>query len=927
MMLGSKDILPPNGCYNNTTDFRKVISMKKYNRWISVILITALILALPIGCLTPLRASANSIVPLEKNASKQGDALLADADYVENEIIVQMKDSYSKKELKKELSQELPDTISDIKVEEMVTLDQTCGALLSSDKADTETLLEELNQLDDVAYAEPNYIFHKADITNDTYVRQQWYLEDNDSSDSDIHYTEVSKNQSDTPVVVVADSGIDGSQEDLSQIMYSNTMYDAVRDTYTNYKDSDGHGTHIAGIIGASINNNKGISGISNCKLIGTRCLNDAGECSLASLIRTYNYILSMKNGGVNIRAVNLSMGGQMDLKYDNNGSILNNLITAAGELGIVTICAAGNEGMNIDSNKVYPASFDNDYIISVGASNEANTPASFSNYGKAEVDVFAPGTNIFSTYSSEIYNPECSHDIFYNNFENTAQIADVVNGSSNTTLFLSNQFSALTSSDSDVLKEQNSLCMSVNATANQTYYIALPFTVNEDIERSAYLSFRMLLKASTKAAQIRYHDLAIYISNTSDLSSIYNEDTEIINSCPDISDETDIPYKVNATNDYWNNFPFEIADRHFPLSAGDYYTIIAFTPALSASYELYFDNYGAGTALTKYSYDHGSSMATPMVTGEVALLAGIFPNASAAELRARVLGGIDTSSAYLDKCSTGGKINIAKAMNSPNPAITKLTLSEDTNQLTINGFYFGEQIGSLSITSDSGQTISLPVTSWNPSQITASTTGLEAGSYTVTVTRSDQISIISAKKFTYIGPITINEIKLNKTKLTLAPGKKFKLKATIIPTTAPKQNLAFKSSNAKYATVSQSGIITAKKAGNKHSVTITCYSTDSKKSSASCKVTIKQPVTKIKLNKTKATVKAGKSITLKATITPKNAANKKVVFISSNKKYATVNKKGKVTTKKAGKGHTVTITCKAKDGSKCKKSCRIKIR
>ena len=897
--------------------------MKKHNQFLSIILTAVLIISFYTSCLTPLSVSANSIVPLEHKASTDDTTILPNTEYVENQIIVQMKDTYSKKEL----TQELTDTVSDIKVEEMVSFDDCSGALLSSKATDTETLLEELNELEEVAYIEPNYIFHKADITNDTYVRQQWYLEDNDTSDSDIHYTEASKNQSDIPVVVVADSGIDSSQEDLAEIMYSDTMYDAVSNTYISYKDNDGHGTHIAGIIGASINNNKGISGISNCKLIGTRCLNDDGECSLANLIRVYNYVLSMKSGGVNIRAVNLSMGGQMNLSYDNNGSILNNLITAAGELGIVTVCAAGNEGMNIDSNKVYPASFDNDYIISVGASNEANTPASFSNYGKTEVDVFAPGTNIFSTYSSEIYNPECSHDIFYNNFEDASQIEEIVTGSANTSVSLSGQHSALTSSDSDVLKERSSLCMSINATANQTYYIAMPFTVTKDIKQSAYLSFRMLLKASTKTAQNRYHDLAIYIGNTSDLSALDNEDTEIINSCPDIDDETDQPYKVNATNDYWNNFPFEIAGSRYPLSAGDYYTIVAFTPALSASYELYFDNYGAGTELTKYCYDHGSSMATPMVTGEVALLSGMFPSASAKELRARVLGGVDTSAAYLDKCSTGGKINIAKAMQNPNPTITKLTLSEDTKQLTVDGYYWGLQTGNLQVTSDSGQTTTLPITSWSDNQITASIEGLEDGSYTVTVIRPDQVSVTSTKKVTYTRAIAINEIKLNKTKLTLSPGKKFTLKATVFPTTAKKQNLAFKSSNSKYATVSNSGVITAKKAGNKHSVTITCYATDNKKATATCKVSIKQPVTKIKLNKTKATVKAGKSIKLKATVVPNNAANKKISFTSSNQKYATVNKNGKVTTKKAGKGHTVTITCKAKDGSKCKKSCKIKIK
>lgn len=896
--------------------------MKKYNKLLSIILMVALIFSLHTSCLTPLKASANSIVPLEHKTTETDDSLLSNTDYVENQIIVQMKDTYSKKELK----QELTDTISDIKVEEMVSFDQSSSAVLSSD-TDTKTLLTELNQLEEVAYAEPNYIFHKTDLTNDTYIRQQWYLEDNDTSGSDIHYAEVTGTQSDTPVVVVADSGIDSSHEDLQEILYSNTMYDAINDSYTSYQDSDGHGTHIAGIIGASINNDMGISGISRCKLIGTRCLDDGGECSLATLIRTYNYILSIKRSGINIRAVNLSIGGQMDLSHDNNGSILNNLITAAGELGIVTLCAAGNEGMNIDINKVYPAAFENDYIISVGASNEANNPASFSNYGKTEVDVFAPGTNIFSTYSSEIYNPECSHDIFYNNFENASQIEGIVNGSANTSLTLSNRFSALTSSDSTMPREHSSLCMSVPAQAGQTYYIALPFTVTEDISKDAYLSFRMLLKASTKTAELRRHDVAIYIGNTSDLSMVTDEATEIINSCPDIDDETDEPYKVSATNDYWNNFPFEIANRRHPLDAGDYYTILAFTPAVSASYELYFDNYGAGTSLSKYCYDHGSSMATPIVTGEVALLAGMFPNASATELKARVLGGIDASPAYLDKCSTGGKINIAKAISNPNPAITSLTLSEDSEQLTIDGFYFGEQAGTLQITSDDGQAATLPVSSWSSNQITASIKDLKGGSYTVTVTRSDQISVTSVKKVNYTRPVTINEIILNKTKLTLSPGKKFKLKATIFPVTASKDNLAFKSSNTKYATVSASGVITAKKAGNKHSVTITCYATDNKKAAATCKVTIKQPVTNIKLNKTKATVKAGNSIKLKATIVPNNAANKKLSWTSSNKKYATVDKNGKVTTKKAGKRHKVTITCKAKDGSKCKKSCKITIK
>ncbi len=84
--------------------------------------------------------------------------------------------------------------------------------------------------------------------------------------------------------------------------------------------------------------------------------------------------------------------------------------------------------------------------------------------------------------------------------------------------------------------------------------------------------------------------------------------------------------------------------------------------------------------------------------------------------------------------------------------------------------------------------------------------------------------------------------------------------------------------------------------------------------------------VTKVKLNKKTAKVKAGKKIKLKAKVTPKKATNKKVKWTTSNKKLATVNKKGVVKTKTGAKGKTVKIYAKATDGSKKKAVCKIKI-
>ena len=94
-------------------------------------------------------------------------------------------------------------------------------------------------------------------------------------------------------------------------------------------------------------------------------------------------------------------------------------------------------------------------------------------------------------------------------------------------------------------------------------------------------------------------------------------------------------------------------------------------------------------------------------------------------------------------------------------------------------------------------------------------------------------------------------------------------------------------------------------------------------------KTVSKIKVTKVKLNKKKATIhyKKKKKLKLKATVTPTNATNKKVKWYVSNKKYASVTQKGVVKAKKKGIGHTVKVYAKAKDGSKKKAYCKVKIK
>ena len=174
---------------------------------------------------------------------------------------------------------------------------------------------------------------------------------------------------------------------------------------------------------------------------------------------------------------------------------------------------------------------------------------------------------------------------------------------------------------------------------------------------------------------------------------------------------------------------------------------------------------------------------------------------------------------------------------------------------------------------------------------------------------------------------VKVTSIRLSGLSKQIAAGKKLTLKAAVLPKTASNKKLLWKSSNTKVATVTQGGVVTLKKKTGGKKVTITATATDGSKKYASWKITsMKGIVKKIKITGSKS-VKAGKKLKLKAKVTATKKANKKLLWISSNTKYATVNTKGIVTTKKSAKGKTVKITAMATDGSGKKKTVKIKMK
>ncbi len=156
---------------------------------------------------------------------------------------------------------------------------------------------------------------------------------------------------------------------------------------------------------------------------------------------------------------------------------------------------------------------------------------------------------------------------------------------------------------------------------------------------------------------------------------------------------------------------------------------------------------------------------------------------------------------------------------------------------------------------------------------------------------------------------VKAKSITLSKKSATVKKGKTLKLKATIKPKNATQKKITWSSSSKKVASVSSKGVVKGVKAGT----AVITAKVKGTKLKASCKITVIVPVSKITLSGD-SEVTVGNTTTLKATVKPKNASNKKVTWSSSDTSVATVDAKGKVTAVAPGQ---VTITATAKDGSK----------
>jgi subtilisin family serine protease len=190
--------------------------------------------------------------------------------------------------------------------------------------------------------------------------------------------------------VWIIDTGVDTDHPDLD---VDSILSKCFVGNETSVEDNNGHGTHVAGIIGA-LNNSFGVVGVAaGAKIIALKALDNDGEGSTSQLIRALNYVGQNANPG---EVVNMSLGS------DTVSPSLDNAVRTLADKGILFAIAAGNDAKSASLSS--PGRVNHPNVYTVSAIDSLGRFASFSDFGNDVVDLAAPGVRIVSTYSQGRY-------------------------------------------------------------------------------------------------------------------------------------------------------------------------------------------------------------------------------------------------------------------------------------------------------------------------------------------------------------------------------------------------------------------------------------------------------------------------------------------------------------------------------------------
>lgn len=341
---------------------------------------------------------------------------------VPNELIVKFKDDVSTEAQAVALLKINGKVKEKIHTNAMKDKGDKQGVLLVSTPLQAFDAIAKAKGLAEVLYAEPNYIYQHTATSNDPYYTNGslWGMYGDATSPANQYGSQAGEAWAaghtglNTVYIGIIDEGYMYTHEDLAANAGTNPgeiAGNGIDDDGNGYVDdvygwdfdgnnntvfdgtSDDHGTHVAGTIGGVGGNSKGVAGVCwTVKLMNAKFLGKRGGTT-ANAIKAVDYFTDLKTRHqLNLVATNNSWGG------GGFSQALQDAIERANTAGILFIAAAGNDGLDTETNTSYPSGYPNANIIAVASIASNGTLSSFSNYAATKVDLGAPGSSIYST-------------------------------------------------------------------------------------------------------------------------------------------------------------------------------------------------------------------------------------------------------------------------------------------------------------------------------------------------------------------------------------------------------------------------------------------------------------------------------------------------------------------------------------------------
>lgn len=624
-------------------------------------------------------------------------------------------------------------------------------ALVSNGDTSTDELIAQLEKLDFVEAAAPNYTREIATATpNDTLYDNLYGLDSNTGINLEAAL-DADDGTARENIVAVLDTGVDYTHPDLKDNMWINPGDIGLPGTYGyDVADNDddpmpapyyatSHGTHCAGIIAAQTNNGEGVAGAAqHTKIMALKMSPDSsvsGSFNDAQLIAAYSYVITAALAGEDIIAINGSW------HVGSYSPVVEYIINQAGKAGVISIIAAGNSDLDTATSSDFGATttIESPYAIIVAASNADGGIAQFSNWNETDVDLAAPGALMLSTVSTQApgiwFNAETSKQagkelVYYSDLGDVTkqegfkfQVIDYLTGQQIANPETVVGFERDTEGRLVVTLDTSKLGSGYYAVAfawpTENPFLGSP-PLPQDFGASINISPKDNLSMGHVEAKLSN------LSQTEQYFGSVSADCIPDNSQFGAAGGKSTVTAINTTDD--------------DLLMSVYAILAAVDPSQPASCTL--SGLGIGELAddyVPYGYMSGTSMATPMVAGAFAQLSSMYPNETPLEIRGRIVGGTEelgpsaSARGEMKSVATEGRFSFDRALGDDANANTwGIRVDEETRSVTLEGRFLagaalsvdGEEVAN-AVSNEDGTTL----------EFTADPSLLDGGRHRFTVT------------------------------------------------------------------------------------------------------------------------------------------------------------------------------------------------